>query len=259
MGERSSTGAANERNAMRLDEEVRSALESSVVSGNRLTLTGQLDRKLYVKVAKALELMGGKWSKKERCHLFEGPAEDVVADAISTGAIVDFRKEFQFFETPPEIADQLVEWARILPYHSVLEPSAGRGRLIYAIRSCGAEPVACELWEPNREHLAAVGVELIGSDFLQLSGRSFDRIVANPPFAGQQDIAHVSHMWELLNRGGRLVSVMSPAWTYRNTKAARQFRELFDAANGEWQLLPEDAFKASGTGVQTGIVVLDKP
>lgn len=239
----------------KLSPEVKDVLERSTVDGKRLDLPpGQLDRKLYVKVADALGLMGGAWNKREKAHLFEDDAEQVVADAIATGTVLDFRKEFQFFETPSMVARELAQLADLAPGQEVLEPSAGRGRLVEAIRLWGVEPVACELREDNRAALGALGVTLIGDDFLQLRGRLFDRIVANPPFSRQQDILHVSHMFSLLRPGGRLVSVMSPAWTYREDRRSRDFRALVEKAGGEWTPLPEGSFKASDTTVDTGIL-----
>jgi predicted RNA methylase len=243
---------------MQLSSEVRDVLECAIVTGNRLALTGQLDRKQYEKVNKVLELMGGKWSRKEKAHLFEDDAEQVVADAVATGAVIDFRKEFQFFETPPPIATKLAGLALLAPDQAVLEPSAGRGSLVRALRARGAEPVACELWDQNREHLRAMGVSLVDRDFLELAGHDFDRIVANPPFARQQDIAHVTHMWKLLRPGGRLVSIMSPGWTFREDRRSVAFREIVEGAGGEWTMLDEGAFKSSGTSVSAGIVSLEK-
>lgn len=242
---------------MRLTDEVHDILSRSVVAGNRLCLPGPLDRATYVRVAKAIELMGGKWDKKARAHVFEDPAEEVVADAVATGSIVDFRKEFQFFETPPQIARRLVSMADIRPGLSVLEPSAGKGRIVAAIRTEGVEPVACELLATNREHLAELGVDVLCPDFLGLTG-VFDRIVANPPFSRGQDVMHVAHMWDLLRVGGRLVSIMSLGWTFRSDRRSTGFREFVNRHGGKWELLPADSFKASGTGVDAGILVLDK-
>jgi len=242
--------------SLALSPEVKDVLTRSTVAGNRLDLPpGQLDRKLYEAVAKALLLLGGVWNKKARAHFFEEPAEEVVADAIATGAVVDFRKEFQFFETPAVIAERLVALADIRPGQMVLEPSPGRGRIIVAIRAAGAEPLACELREDNREHLRALGVGLVGEDFLRYQGKTFDRIVANPPFSRQQDITHVLHMVELLKPGGRVVSIMSPGWAYRQDRRSMAFRELVNRA-GAWEALPEGSFKASGTSVNAGIVTL---
>lgn len=242
---------------MKLTADVRAVLEAATVVDNELALVGQLDRKLYIAVAKAIELMGGKWNRKAGRHLFDGSAEDVVADAVSTGAVMDFRKTFQFFETPATVAAELVAMADIPEGARVLEPSAGAGRIVAALRSAGVEPDACELMPKNVATLSGIGVRLVGDDFLKLEG-SYDRIVANPPFSGGQDVDHVTQMWRLLAPGGRLVSVMSPAWRYRTAGRWAAFRALAESVDAEWHELPAGSFVESGTSVSTGVIVMDR-
>ena len=116
----------------------------------------------------------------------------------------------------------------------------------------------CELLATNREVLKRRGFLIIAEDFLSLTVSGWDRVVANPPFSLGQDIAHVTKMWELLAPGGRLVAVMSPSWRTRQSKRHAAFRALCVAAGGEWLELPAESFKASGTNVNTGIIVLDR-
>lgn len=250
-----------ERNEMLLSDDVKEILEERVIiEGDALKIVGKLERKLYERVNKALELLGGKWSRKAQAHLFEGGAGDVVADAVATGAVVDHKKEFQFFETPDDVAARLVAMADVRPGQAVLEPSAGRGRIVVALRRGGVEPVACELWDKNREVLRALGVEVLCDDFFNLDPtRAFDRIVANPPFSRQQDVAHVRRMWDHLRPGGRLVSVMSPAWSFRTHNPSRDFRAFVELMGGRYVSLAPGSFSASGTEVNAGIMVLDKP
>lgn len=247
---------------VRLAPEVREVLERAKIDGNRLTLTGTLDRKLYLQVNQALEILGGKWSKRERAHLFEEPAAEVVADAVATGTVLDFRKAFQFYETPEPLARRLVEMADIRPGMTVLEPSAGLGRIALAILDVlDGSLTLCELNEGNRRVLDGLGLTVSCPDFLALSpiSRSFDRIVANPPFARAQDVVHVTHMWSLLRPSGRLVSIMSTGWTFRTERRYRDFAELARGVGAEWTSLPEGTFKESGATVGAGIIVMDKP
>ncbi len=58
--------------------------------------------------------------------------------------------------------------------------------------------------------------------------------------------------------GGRLVAVMSQAFTYHQQRKAEAFRELVEQV-GTWEHLPAGSFKESGTGVAAVIVVLEKP
>lgn len=248
-----------------LTPEVRLALQRARVQGNRLELVDELDRKLYVAVAKAIEMMGGKWSRRERAHVFEDDAEDVVADALATGSVVDIKKLYQFFETPVAIARQLVETAGVQPGMHVLEPSAGGGRIVREILAVGGIPFICEVQAELARSLLKgdLRIRWFGTDFLaigygEIIGITFPAIIANPPFARGADVDHVTHMLRFLGPGGRLVSVMSPAWTFRETEKHRTFRDTVGSMKSSWNELPAGSFRESGTDVTAGILVLDR-
>lgn len=63
----------------------------------------------------------------------------------------------------------------------------------------------------------------------------------------------------MLRPGGRLVAVMSEGPFFRARAADKAFREWLDAVGGRSRKLPEGAFEASGTGVRTRLVVIDRP
>jgi type I restriction-modification system DNA methylase subunit len=87
---------------------------------------------------------------------------------------------------------------------------------------------------------------------------TFDRVVMNPPFAGQQDIDHVTHAFGFLRPGGRLVAIMAAGVLFRENRKAVEFRALVDAADGTIEENDEGAFKVSGTGVRTVTVTMDR-
>ncbi|MDR4483853.1 MAG: hypothetical protein R3B95_11680 [Nitrospirales bacterium] len=244
-----------------ISEEVLGVLSRAVISGRTVQLTEQLPRDLYVQTNKALEGLGGKWTRKVKAHVFEEDAEGRLADAISTGTY-QRPQDIGFFPTPVELADDLIQTANIGPEMDCLEPSAGSGRIAEAlVRRVGKSHV----WTIERDlekcaKLHKEGYLVDCGDFLAMDfTRKWDRIVMNPPFANQQDIDHVMHayLW-CLKHGGKLVSVMSAGTTFRQTAKAKEFRALVDT-HGYINTLPEDAFKESGTGVRTIVVVLDKP
>jgi hypothetical protein len=81
----------------------------------------------------------------------------------------------------------------------------------------------------------------------------------NPPFENLQDIEHIQHAYKCLKAGGRLVAICSPSGFFRSGKKAEGFRLWFEEVRGSEQDLPENSFKASGTSVNTKIVIIDKP
>lgn len=171
-----------------------------------------------------------------------------------------------FYPTPPDLADTIVAKANLRPGMRVLEPSAGIGSIAEAIlrKEPGVELSVIELRTSLREILTGKGFNLVGSDFLEHAGQSYDAIIMNPPFEEDQDINHVRHAYSLLAPGGVLVSIMWPgAFVSENThsRLRREFREWFDAIGGRWAKNPDGAFLSSArpTGIATVTVEIRKP
>ncbi len=237
---------------MKINNDVANVLAESKVVDSKLYLPeGQLDRKLYMAVDKVLKAIGGKWNRKEKAHIFAEPPEDKIDNILLTGEYTDSKKVFQFYETPEELAQQIVDLADIIDGESVLEPSAGKGRIAQLV------PVPCdcvELEPGNRRHLLWNGFRLVGDDFLKFNDR-YDVIVANPPFTRQQDIDHILHMMKLAKR--RVVSVASASVMFRENRKTVEFREKIEALGGTIEELPQKTFAKSGTNVNTCLVVVD--
>lgn len=244
---------------MRVSNEILSVLSAADLSGNSLVLQGQLDRTTYVAVNKVLEAAGWKWNRKAKAHTCDGEAVDVLEQVLLTGVVTVAKDEFEFFPTPRAVVAELIELADIRPGMAVLEPSAGKGAIAYAIADI-TKPDCVELMEAN--YAALAGAMKLGTvtrgDFLQIEPiRKYDRVVMNPPFSRQKDIKHVMHAFKFLKAGGRLVSVMSNGVTFRNDRLTNEFRALIESSEGEIAPLPEGAFKESGTMVNTVIVTLN--
>lgn len=221
----------------------------------------QLDRKVYQDVAKSLEFIGGKWKggKVSGFVFNEDPTEYL--QQLQGGEKRNLKKEFQFFATPDVLCDRLVELAELNDEHSILEPSAGQGAIVKAIeRHCDPVEIFCyELMPLNQTFLGKISsVTLLGDDFLKHSGQSFDRIIANPPFSKNQDINHVLKMYECLNSGGRLISIMSNHWASSLNKKETMFREFLTKHNAEIIPIDSGEFKESGTNIATCIVIINK-
>jgi methylase of polypeptide subunit release factors len=239
-------------------------LQQCTVEGNVVKLpAGQLGRKLYQEVAKALELIGGKWEGRKVCGFVfpEDPTE--LLEQIANGEKRNLKKEFQFFGTPDALADQLVKAANIQAGNKVLEPSAGQGAIVKAINRTGVEEVFCyELMPVNQTILKKMTtVNFLGDDFLNPNGTGhlkFDRIIANPPFSKNQDIDHVREMYKRLAPGGRLVSITSEHWNMSNNRKETDFQAWLDELDAGIFPIEKGAFKESGTAVGGVIVIIDK-
>lgn len=238
-------------------------LKQCTVDGHVVKLPQvQLDRDQYVEIKKSLELIGGKWKGgKTQGFVFQEDPTDYLAK-LCDGEQINLKKDFQFFATPPEVADYLVELADIQPGHTILEPSAGQGAIIKAIQRIYPDIVVdCfELMDLNRTFLEKLdNVSIIGQDFIQEEKeRLYDRIIANPPFSKNQDIEHFAEMFKCLKDGGRIVSIMSNHWRFASGKKEAAFQAFVEDSEAQVYDIDSGAFKDSGTTVSACIVVVDR-
>lgn len=241
---------------MNVEPDVLTVLSNATIDGARLTLVGQLDRKLYERTNKVLVAAGGKWNRAAKAHVFAEDPAAVIDRVILTGKIDSARDDFEYFPTPPAVVAELIVRADLRGGLRVLEPSAGQGAIVHEVEKvCHVDCI--ELMPKNLAILTRLGYAASGGDFLTLPVTPiYDRVVMNPPFSRQADIKHVQRALEWLRPGGRLVSVMSAGVRFRGDAIATGFRALVDFAGGAIEPLPEGSFKSSGTNVSTVIVTI---
>ena len=253
---------------MKIDDDVLKVLSAATIDGNGVDLADQLERKLYARTAKVLEAAGASWDRKRHLHVFAGDgdaARSKIEQAILTGQITT-AQDIDFFETPDAIIDMMLERAELRPTHQVLEPSAGRGAIAVRIQIAGARRLVCIEKDPGnvevlRRHLLTDRGVMPPSDFMEVTPAGigdFDRIIMNPPFRLQADIAHIRHAYDFLKPGGRLVAIASPGLMFRQDRKAAAFREWLDGVDHDIHRLPEGSFKSSGTMVQTIMVTIER-
>ncbi len=106
--------------------------------------------------------------------------------------VAEIRAESQLFVTPAPVCDRLVTLAGISNRDHILEPSAGTGAILRAIRDTA--PVAmCDAVEINsglvrylRENFNGVRVQC--GDFMEWQPvQYYSRVIMNPPFSYGQD------------------------------------------------------------------------
>lgn len=249
----------------------------------------------YAEVKKVLQNAGAKY--KRNTFVFpKGTSAKAVVNPLINGKYRNIKKEFQFFQTPKELAEKLVELAEIKRGALVLEPSAGRGAIIEAIQekhSVAVEDVHIDYYElmpENVKHLEDTNpANFIGYDFLSKQEnpkphKKYHNIVANPPFNKNQATTHIQQMYEHLHSGGILVSIADIGWMYATIGKGRSFRHWLDSAgiksDAEWhqfcnightgefersngddiyiEILGAGEFKQSGTNVRTCIIKIKK-
>lgn len=219
----------------------------------------QLDRKTYLAVAQKLELIGGKWNRKAKGFIFEQNPTELLSD-IQNGENRNLKKEYQFFETPEDLAKELVDFIPLndsLNEQTVLEPSAGRGAIVRMINKLRPELKVyhCELMDLNQKMFNGNST-FLQSDFLTLpENKKYGVIVANPPFNKNQDIDHFYKMTKIAEK--RVISVMSNHWKNSSNKKETEFREFVAANNVQVIDIEAGRFKESGTMISSCILVYD--
>ncbi|WP_425402071.1 ParB N-terminal domain-containing protein [Flexithrix dorotheae] len=110
------------------------------------------------------------------------------------------------------------------------------------------------------------GFILVGNDFLLYTpeaGKAPDKIIMNPPFENNQDIAHLQHAYSILKPGGRVVAIIGEGAFFRQGKKETAFRDWLHQIDGVEEPLPENSFKGAEafkqTGVRSRLVIIDKP
>lgn len=100
---------------------------------------------------------------------------------------------------------------------------------------------------------------LVATDFLKYNpGQIYDRIIANPPFTKNQDIAHIRHMYNCLKPGGLMVTLCSPHYQFCNNKQEIYFRDWLKDVKAHVTDIEPGRFKESGTMIRTVKIAIVK-
>ena len=172
-------------------------------------------------------------------------------------------------ETPDWLAVKMVEMSGLSDGMSVLEPSAGNGKIVKIIIEkfdfLNLVIVAIELNKESFEILKSIKCSkytgiVYNEDFLTIDNRgySYDRIIAAPPFKKNTDTKHIMKMYSLLAKGGIIVSLTSPFWLTNNEENQVEFREFLKDKDYYLKMLPDNTFSEKGKSVPTAIIKLYK-
>jgi hypothetical protein len=172
-----------------------------------------------------------------------------------------YTKVPDFFPTPPEVIDRMLQIARIDSYHRVLDPSAGAGDLCLAVRKLGAVVECFEINSDLYQALTLLGFQPLDRDFLFATPRPmYDRVLMNPPFSKDAYIDHVRAAYDWLTPGGELVAVLPNGYQSSRSLQRRNFSDWLDDLGVERYNNPADAFTKSdrSCGVSTHLIHLKR-
>lgn len=250
--------------ATTITADVADVLSRATIAGTLLKLPDEkLDRTLYQKVDKVLTSLGGKWNRKQGGHVFDVDPTARLDEGLGRGSVISRTQTLQFFETPEALADDLVSRLDVRPDDVCLEPSAGHGRIVAALKKAGAFDITAI--DVDADNVAAVmqqgiAIRLMEGDFLTIADPvTYDVIAMNPPFRANQDIRHVRHAWSLLRPGGRLGAIVSEHGFMGREREAIAWREWLAEVDAEIEVVPAGTFREGGTMVQTRLIVIRRP
>lgn len=252
-------------------------LRGAVADARTIRLPVMLDRRTYMEVDRALSRIagGGRWDRRAGAHVFSrDPRPDLER---LTGApalpppLASRDKALSYWATPAALAALLVDGLGPQPDGAVvLEPSAGCGSLVRAVRAAwpGAHIDAVEV-DPTRAKLLERHLDddpaatVFPGSFEQHAGLiggapAYDLVAMNPPFTLPGDryawAAHVELAWSLLKRGGQLRAIVPASLGFSRVRRIAAVRDLIRAAGGTWTPAPAGSFRPAGTDVHTLIV-----
>lgn len=172
---------------------------------------------------------------------FDYDAAPVLREIVTSGCIPDQRAH-QFYPTPERLAVLAIEAAEIGDADTVLEPSAGQGGIADHLPK---DRTTCvEVSDLHCLILAGKGHVVRHADFLTWApGRTFDRIVMNPPFSEGRWLAHTQHAADMLAPTGRLVAILP---------ASARGKDLLPGFDCTWSSVFDNEF----AGTSTAVVIL---
>lgn len=246
---------------------LQTSLSKCTIQGNKVLLPEE-HLENYKDVRKALMDAGADY--KRNTFVFPNEAQPYI-DKLMDGLSINRKKETQFFATPPDIAEWMARELMNSSSDSILEPSAGQGALLDAVYTEAYKGGEVFYIEMDSINLSVLKKKYEGysnfyhlhpedNNFLKLDiENKFDRIIANPPFAKNQDIDHIYKMWAVLKPGGRIVTVASKHWQLSENKKEKAFKNWIEnEVEGTVYEIEAGRFKSSGTMVSTCIIVIDK-
>jgi len=199
-------------------------------------------------------------------RLEDAPSEIVaaLADLSDLGLTQTRRSEQQLaldqFSTPAPLAALVVLAAQVRPGDRVLEPSAGVGMIAAIAEACGGEVALNELSDRRAGLLdglfassARTRLDAAHLGDLLADAGGFHAVTMNPPFAGLG--SHLLAALQCLADGGRMAAIVpASALADRGLRAALGRHGRIVGALG----LPAGGFLKHGTGVDTGLLVIDR-
>lgn len=168
-----------------------------------------------------------------------------------------------FYPTPPHLISKMLSRVNWRNVSTILEPSAGKGNILDALRERGRtdNPAMLSAIELNPELQATLrgkGYRVIDSDFMTYNGlEQFDLIIANPPFDCGD--SHLLKMIDIMFNG-QIVCVLN-AETLKNqySNTRKRLAQTLEKLGATIEYLQESFLDAERvTNVEVALIYIQK-
>lgn len=130
----------------------------------------------------------------------------------------------QFYPTPPDLVEKMMNLVNWDGVQFVLEPSAGKGDLAAGVKKyIQKNPYKLDCAEIDLDLRAVLrerGYSVVANDFLTWDAQTrYDLIVMNPPF--KDGDKHLLHALDLMKHGGQVVCLLNSSTLYNAESSVR--------------------------------------
>lgn len=213
----------------------------------------------YDKIKPDVETLGGHWRERVKGFCFS-------RESLKRMNYNQWQESIQFFPTPIDVARRAYDLsglARRTGDIRILEPSAGQGGLIKAIDENLWNKVTCiEPDNTNYGVLCELGLNPEQTTFEEFfeanKDKKFTNVIMNPPFSLGRDISHVKMAYDLLEKGGTLVAIISENTLYYERESNRNFVKWLEEVKAYKEPIPTGSFIDCGTAIDTVMIKIQK-
>lgn len=235
---------------------------------------------LYRELNEVLTRLGGKWKGgRTKAHIFQEDPAPLIKYVLTTANMPPKNPE-AFFPTPNDVAHGIMimsDLEKLRDEDLFLEPEAGSGALVDYLQEHATEllqtddhaPLTPRIYLVEKSPIRCAVLRAKGytnvhqGDFLQYrTDLRFARILMNPPFsvpgAKTAYIDHILHAFTFLAPGGVLTTIAPDHFIRHEDQRSQSFLE-FVTSNGSFEFNDANAFRETGTTVQTVTIALERP
>lgn len=160
------------------------------------------------------------------------------------------RREQDFYPTPDETIEAFLDVYEVRGGISILEPGAGDGNIVRALRRHGLFDIdAIEIRPEERENLEEICSQVTIGDFLDVDiQKKYDLVIGNPPFS--LALEFIQRAFQVVKPGGKVIFLLRTAFLESDRRFSF-WQEPGHIPTGLYTLHKRPSFTGKGTDAQS--------